>query len=108
MGRVATELHLQRESYWGAEVGRNEIRLFSGGFMCTVWIDLPYVKRVGEQKEGGGNTSISQMFMGKHLCRRTDEESYVWEFTGEKNGRKCSYSSLSSLLSLTPGCWPFF
>lgn len=35
----------------------------------------------GRQKKRGGNTSISQMLMKKHLCRMTDEESYVWELT---------------------------
>lgn len=41
MGRVVTELQLQKESDWEAEVGRDEMRLFSGGFICVVWIDLP-------------------------------------------------------------------
>lgn len=48
MGRVATELHLQKESDWGAEVRRDEMRLFSGGFIFVVWIDLPYDKRSEE------------------------------------------------------------
>lgn len=52
MGRVATELHLQKESDWGAEVGREEMRLFSGWFICVIWIDLPYVKREGKKERG--------------------------------------------------------
>lgn len=75
MGRVVTELHLQKESDWGAEVGRDEMRLFSGGFICVVWIDLPCVTRMGKQKERGDNMPISQMLMKMHPCRRTAEGS---------------------------------
>lgn len=65
MGKVATELHLQKESKWRGEVGRDEMRLFSGGFICMVWVDVLYVKRGGKQKEGGGNMSVSRMLMKK-------------------------------------------
>lgn len=53
------------------------MRLFSGGFICVVWIDLPYVKRVGKPKERGGNMLISRMLLKLHPYRGNDEGSCV-------------------------------
>lgn len=60
------------------------------------------------QKQEGGNMSTPQVLMKKYLCRTYMQELTNWLMCSQKNGRKCSYSSMSSWLSLCSTCWPFF